>query len=121
MLSARSKAFRLAFVRSIAHKIFLIVVTSRSPPSLSPALSSVGAPWRRRLDPERPWGGVTGREGVGQNVGNLGLRETGIPRAVVPRACRISFVRIRRTHHVCPSSQSHRTAACELSPTDPAR
>jgi hypothetical protein len=28
MLSARSKALRLAFVRSIAHTIFLIVVTS---------------------------------------------------------------------------------------------
>src|SRR5215208_3859287 len=40
MLSARSKALRLAFVRSIAHRIVLIVVTAIPPgPSAAPSLS----------------------------------------------------------------------------------
>src|SRR5688572_15040539 len=40
MLSARSKAARLAFVKSIAHRIFLIVVISMPPQRPSPCRSS---------------------------------------------------------------------------------
>src|SRR4026209_904690 len=78
-LSARSKAFWLALVRSISHRIFAIVVTPIPPDrSVSVSFTCSVASCAFRRHPKRPWRRVTGREPVGENLVDFAFVRTDV-------------------------------------------
>jgi hypothetical protein len=109
MLSARSKALWLAFVRSIAHRIFAIVATPIPPDrSASVSFTFSDASGASRRHTKRPWRRVTSRERVGENLVDFAFVRADVLWLIVLLIRPVSFVSMRGTFHVRCLSSSKR-------------